>query len=340
MSYAKTSVFQEREKGMKKAIKLSIVILLITLTATAVSVVSCQSSALTNSQAAINSAYIAVTDAYKAGANTNQLIEQLNKAVNLTEQAQQLATGNSQQSEILANQALSIVQNVTEQSKTAQQSAANILPLYAAIGAAGCVSVGIVVYFVGPRVFWKFWYKLRRNYKLTLKKGNMTKNANALVITAEQICAIVLAVTIITAFISVSSFIIPSGQGEQFSELGILGPNMKLGDYPSQVVASDTVHLYGYVGNQMGQPMYYTVEVRLGDNNTQVNPTNLIAIQTYSQVLPSNGTWTFPINMPLNHVGDNQRIIFELWAYNQTLNQNVYQQRWGQIWVNVTSPAS
>ena len=32
---------------------------------------------------------------------------------------------------------------------------------------------------------------------------------------------------------------------------------MQLGDYPSVVVASETVNLNGYVGNHMGTPMYY-----------------------------------------------------------------------------------
>jgi uncharacterized membrane protein len=196
--------------------------------------------------------------------------------------------------------------------------------------------VGIIIFLLGPKALWKGWFKLRKNFKV--KIGNSAKKNESVFLTAEQLCAIILAITIIVAFISVSGYLLPSNQGEKFSELGILGPNMQLGDYPSKIVASETISLYGYVGNQMGTPIYYTVMVKLGNNETQVNPSSLTAIQEYRQVIPSNGTWTFPINVKLTEAGLNQRLIFELWEYNQTTNQNQYHERWGQIWLNVTSP--
>jgi uncharacterized membrane protein len=169
--------------------------------------------------------------------------------------------------------------------------------------------------------------------------NTQTKKKEAVFLTAEQLCAIILAITVVIAFISVSGYLPLSTSSEKFSELGILGPNMQLGDYPSKVVASETIQLYGYVGNQMGQPMYYTVKTLLGNNQTAINPaTNATTIQEYSQVIPNNGTWTFPISITLNQAGDNQRIIFELYSYNQTTHLSQYEQRWGQIWVNVTSP--
>ena len=322
---------------MKKTIRLSIVFFLLTLTLAAVGLASCQSSPITAAQNEINNAYNTLTDAYKAGADINPLIEQLNLAINLTQQAQQLTPSNSQQAETLANQALSIAQNVTQQAKTAQQSAANTLPIFAVATAVSFILAGVAIYFIGPKIYWKLWFKLRKNYRLNVKANG---NKNALVITAEQVCAIALAVTVLLSFISVSGLLIPTSQGEQFSELGVLGPNMKLGDYPSQVVASDTIRLYGYVGNQMGQPMYYTVMVKLGDNNTAVNPASIAPILQYSQVVGNNQSWTFPIDITLTKVGTNQRAIFELWIYNQTLNQNQYHDRWGQIWLNVTAPAT
>ena len=46
------------------------------------------------------------------------------------------------------------------------------------------------------------------------------------------------------------------------------------------------------------------------------------------------------MNLTLTKAGLNQRIIFELWTYNATLNQNQYDQRWGRIWLNVTTPVT
>jgi len=321
---------------MKSTIRITIVLLIITITLGALNIAFSQTSTVDQAQVATDNAYNAITEAYKAGADTTQLIEQLNQAINITQQAQ--LTSDPQQAATLAAQAQAIAQNVTQQANEAANIAQNSIPIIPITAAATALVVGVAIFLLGPKALWKVWFKLRKNYKV--KISNSTKKNESVFLTAEQLCAAVLAVTVLIAFISVSGFILPKTYGEQFSELGILGPNMKLGDYPSKVVASQTISLYGYVGNQMGYPMYYTVQVKLGDNNTQVNPTNLNAKQTYSQVLPSNGTWTFPISITMNQVGNNQRIIFELWAYNQTLNQNIYQQRWGQIWVNVTAPAT
>lgn len=322
---------------MKTPAKLLIVFLLLLITVPAIALTYGQSVTTNNAQDATINAYIAIVKASNAGANTNQLIRQLNQAVNLTAQAQQLIAIDPQQAQTLADQAQNIAQNVTQQAITAQKSASNVLPIIEVAVAAGLIAGGIIVYAFGPKLYWRLWFNLRKNYRIKTK--NPLTNNKSLIITAEQLCAIILGITIIIAFFSVSLIVLPKNQGEQFSELGILGPNMKLGDYPNQVVASDNVSLYVYVGNQMGSPMYYTVMVKLGNNDTAVNPTPVTPIQQFSQILSNNQTWTFPVSVTLTQPGLNQRIIFELYLYNQTLNQNQYQEVWGQVWFNVTAPA-
>jgi uncharacterized membrane protein len=200
------------------------------------------------------------------------------------------------------------------------------------------VICGCLVYLYGPKFFWKAWLNLRKNYHVRAKNAS-AKNKN-LIITWEEVCAVILGVTVIVALVATVPFFLPKNTSEQFSELGILGPNRQLGDYPTQIVAGQTVNLYVYVGNQMGQPMYYDVMVKLGDNNTTVDPAPITPIQQFTSVLPSNGTWAFPVSVALTQPGLNQRIIFELWIYNETINQMQYNQRWGQVWLNVTAPAS
>jgi uncharacterized membrane protein len=323
---------------MKTAAKLLIILMLLIIIVPAIALSYGQSTTPSSAQDATYSAYKAILKASSAGADTNQLIQQLNQAVNLTSQAQQLAATNPKQAQALADQAQIIAQNVTQQAIASQQSASNVLPIISVTTAATLIVAGILVYAFGPKLIWRIWFNLRKNYRIKTK--NPLSNNKLLVITAEQLCAIVLGATIIIAFFSVSLIIFPKNQGEQFSELGVLGPNMKLGDYPHQVVASDTVNLYCYVGNQMGNPMYYTIMVKLGNNDTAVNPAPIAPIQQFSQVLPNNQTWTFPVNVTLTQPGLNQRIIFELYIYNQTLNQNQYQETWGQVWLNVTAPAT
>jgi hypothetical protein len=323
---------------MKTTAKLLIIFLLFLISVPAIALTSGQFVTNNNVQDATYSAYKAIFSASNAGADTNQLIQQLNQAINLTAQAQQLNTSNPQQAQTLADQAQSIAQNVTQQAIAAQQSESNVLPIIGIAVAATLIAMGILVYAFGPKLLWRIWFNLRKNYRIKTK--NPLANNKSLIITAEQLCAVVLGITIIVAFFSVSAIVLPRNQGEQFSELGVLGPNMKLGDYPHQVVASDTVNLYCYVGNQMGNPMYYNVMVKLGNNDTSVNPASVASIQQFSQVLPNNQTWTFPVNVTLTQPGLNQRIIFELYLYNQTLNQNQYQEVWGQVWLNVTAPAT
>lgn len=338
MSYAKTSLFQGTERAMKTTGKLLIISLLFLIMVPAIALANGQSRTLNSVQEATDNAYTAILIASTAGANTNQLIQQLNQAINLAAQAQQLETINPQQAQILLEQAQSIVQNVTQQAITAEQSVSNVMPIISVAIAAALIATGILVYAFGPKFLWKIWFSFRKNYRV--KTNNSQIDKKPLVVTAEQLCAIVLGITIIIAFFSVSFVLLPKNQGERFSELGVLGPNMKLGDYPHQVIAGDTVSLFCYLGNQMGNPMYYTVMVKVGNNDTVVNPAAIEPIQQFSQVISNNQSWTFPVNLTLTQTGFNQRIIFELYAFNQTLNQNQYQERWAQIWLNVTAPAT
>jgi hypothetical protein len=181
-----------------------------------------------NSHIATENAYLAILKASNAGADTDQLIKQLNLAINLTAQAQQLETTNPQQAQIIADQAQSIVQNVTQQAITAEKSVSNVMPIISIAIAASLIAAGVLVYAFGPKFLWKIWFSLRKNYRV--KANNSQTDKKPLVITAEQLCAVFLGVTIIIAFFSVSLVLLPKNQGEQFSELGVLGPNMKLGD--------------------------------------------------------------------------------------------------------------
>lgn len=330
-------ILKKREKAMKPSTKTLIALLLIAASTLATSQVQCQTQTINDAQNMAYSAYNAILNANQAGAQTESLTEQFNQAVNYTAQAQNIIQTNPQQAETLANQAKELLQQVTQQANTLQQQAQNYVPVIPIATAASIIVIAIIIYRLGPKTYWKTWIKIRGKNKVKTAKNPEKKGA--IYATAEQLFAIVLAVMILVAFLSVSNFILPKNTGEQFSELGVLGPNMQLGDYPSVVVATETINLYGYIGNHMNQPIYYTFMVKTGDNNTQINPSPKQPTQQYSQLLEHNQTWTFPIQITMTEPGNNQRIIFELWIYNQTLNQNIYHERWGQLWLNVTAPA-
>jgi hypothetical protein len=324
---------------MNSSAKLVITLLLFSIMLPTINIAFGQSTEISNAQDATNSAYTAILDAYNVGADTNQLIIQLNQAINLTSQAKALINSSPGQAQTLATQAKAIAQNVTTQAATTKQSNGRLIgTITTAFSAAALIVGGCLVYFFGPKFFWKTWLKLRRNHRVRTK-NTQTKNKN-FIFTWEQVCGAILVVAVIVALVATMPLFLPKNNSRQFSEFGILGPNMQLDDYPKEIVAGQTINFYGYVGNQMDKPMYYDVMVKLGDNNTAMDPASIAPVEQFTSVVPNNGTWTFPLNVTLTEPSLNQRIIFELWIYNQTINQMQYHHRWGQVWLNITAPAS
>lgn len=145
-------------------------------------------------------------------------------------------------------------------------------------------------------------------------------------------------VTILLVFVALQPIIPPST--EKFSELGVLGPNQTIGDYPTNVTVGQEISLYGFIANHEGAITYYSLVVKLGNNGTIVsNSTSAVApvVASYFHVLDNNESWTFPIGMSVNQTGNNQRLIFELWAFNDSTSSFSYIGLWNQLWINVTS---
>ena len=147
-------------------------------------------------------------------------------------------------------------------------------------------------------------------------------------------------ITILSVFVAIQP-ILPSNN-LQYSELGILGQNQTIGGYPANVIIGKQISLYGYVRNQEGIVTFYNMVVKLGNNDTQVSNSTFAhapILASYFHVLGNNQSWTFPVDLSLNQSGTNQRLIFELWSYNETISAFSYMGLWNQIWINVTSTA-
>ena len=157
----------------------------------------------------------------------------------------------------------------------------------------------------------------------------------------EEVLAVVLAV-ITAAGILTASQTLPVGRvAEPFSELAILGPEMKIGNYPREVAAGESFKLHVYVGNHEGRVMYYAVLIKLGNKSTPINetePTNAPIIARYESILLNSNSenHTYPITLRIDKPGVNYRLIFELWRYDESIHRFRYHQRWCQLWLNVT----
>ena len=288
---------------------------------------------------AIQTAYQNILEANNSGGNVTDLINQLNQAIDLLNQAEKIQNTDPSQTQQLITQAQTIAINVIEQSPAIKQQGitqnqTNTTTII--ILATTSLVIAILAYLMGPKIIWRIWLRQRRNNNVKVINQKQTKESTP--ITAKQIFALILGTIIIITLIGLASTFIPQNT-EKFSELGILGPTKQLENYPKEIVAGETINLYGYVANQMDEPTYYTFLIKYGDNTTATNPAPLDTIQKYEKIIQQNQTWTFPIELSLTQTGQDQRIIFELWTYNVTTNQNQYTDLWLQLWVNVNPPA-
>jgi hypothetical protein len=223
-------------------------------------------------RSAVYNAFKALGEAYNAGGDVSNLTETLNEALNLTSEAETIASTNPGEAQTLLSEAKTLAENVTDQAPLIEeeglkQGQTQMIITVGSIG--GAIIVGILIYMFGPNLLWRFWLRLRKNY--IVKVTGTPKKEKGFVITMDHVCAAILGIILIVAVFVAAQYFIAGRTGEAFSELGILGPHMRLGDYPKEVVAGDTVNLYVYIGNQMGRPVYYTVMIKIGDNNTSCN---------------------------------------------------------------------
>jgi len=127
---------------------------------------------------------------------------------------------------------------------------------------------------------------------------------------------------------------------EPFSELGLLGPGGKIGDYPREVEAGAPFSLNVYVGNHEGKTVYYRVLVKLGDNSSVINGTVPLAAEPILDVraiLSHNSSKTIPVNLTLYEPAVRLRLVFEMWIFNESAGGFSYYGRWNQLWLNVTA---
>jgi hypothetical protein len=293
-------------------------------------------------------------DTYQATGNVPQAdVDLLNQAIANASLAQSMENSNPSQALLLAQKATSIANgvsqnlNVVKENGQSQNQTNDIL--FGAFVVA-LLALAFVIYKFGPDSLWKLWLRQRKSYSVKIQaavpepkktktyaeKGD-DEGSDEPLFTIDNVCKIIAALLVVIAVASVSYSYISGRPGEQFSQLGMLGPSQNLTDYPTEVVAGSTVNLYAYVGNNLGAPTWYSVLVKVGDNSTQVNPDQEPSVTNIDQILLPNSNLTVPVNVTMVQTGINQRIIFELWEFNTTTGSFQYSGLWDQVWLNVTS---
>ena len=349
---------------MMKAVKILILAaILAVLLQPVVSTVRCDPAAgqaVNSSWSSIGAAFTQMQDTYKAVGSVPQVdVTLLNEAIANATAAQNLVNSNPSQAQQLAQQATATAGIVNQSLVTAktqgsflQQLNGTVLNLIAIV----LIVLAILIYRFGPDALRGVWFRQRKNYGVRVnvdvnepserkegKAGDKGRGEDAeededrTLFTIDNICKIVAVILVVIAVTAIVYPYLANKPGEQFSELGVLGPTQNLSGYPTEVVAGSTVNLYTYVGNYLDAPAWYSVQIKIGDNSTAVNPANLPAALTIDTVLLPGENSTLPANVLIPSVGDNQRIIFELWEFNATTGSFSYTGLWDQIWLNVTA---
>ena len=158
----------------------------------------------------------------------------------------------------------------------------------------------------------------------------------------EEVLAVLTAILVVSSIFAAAQALNAGRVVEPFSELGLLGPNMKIGDYPSEVVSGVPYRLHLYIGNHEGRTIYYRILIKVGNKSSAINstvPLDAQPMMEYRIVLPHNSSTTVPLNITLWKPGLNRRLVFEMWIFNETSGDFVYHGRWNQLWLNVTKSA-
>jgi len=142
----------------------------------------------------------------------------------------------------------------------------------------------------------------------------------------------VVAAVAVVAVALVAALVLRPAAAEPFSAIGLLGPEGRIGGYPSAASLGVPFKLHIYVYNHMGVPVWYVVYVKVV-NSTGESPLSDPPVFAFQRLLLHNETWVEPFVVALNSTG-RWRVVAELWAVypNGTL---AYTGRYVQLWVDV-----
>ena len=195
---------------------------------------------------------------------------------------------------------------------------------------------------------------------------NSKKLRNIYVFSCIGLCLIFLSPTL--------AIIIPLPEGQEFSELWILGPTHMMENYPFNVSIGSNYHVFLGVGNQMGRLEYYLVKVKLRNQSESMPdsslgvPSELPATYEYQLFLRDNSTWETEFTFSLRDVsskgsvgristivingyalsvdkvatqdesdgGFYYELFFELWIYNATISGFQFHNRYAGFWVRIS----
>jgi uncharacterized membrane protein len=162
--------------------------------------------------------------------------------------------------------------------------------------------------------------------------------------------------------------------GNQFSELYILGPERMTENYPFNIAPFQNYSVYVGVKNNLGSSAYYVLYVKFGNETdllsktTHEKPSSIQPVYEYRFIIQDGLNWEGLLNFSVSNstvYGNNSQIntlqinglsfnvdkpamldsnstrfkyylMFELWLYNSQLDEILYNQRFVHLQLNHT----
>ncbi len=169
--------------------------------------------------------------------------------------------------------------------------------------------------------------KIKRTSQGT-KSGSYSSEEKTIILT------ILVALVIIGALLV--NLVLTPVETETFAPIYYLDSEKQTTNLPKTVVLGEnsTFSLWVGVENQNDTTMDYSVQIKVDDGKSLVNPSTVEPIESFNRTLLNEELWEFPVTISIDQLGSN-RVIFELWFFNVTKNDFDYT----GIWVSLSVEA-
>jgi uncharacterized membrane protein len=297
-------------------------------------------------RAKLNQTFNATVTAERAGANVNEVVEQLNHALNYTVQAETaLSRGDSEQAAFLAESAIQLCNGILSQTEDLRAQAETmklvglITPIVAVIA---LVFVGGLIFFIGRR----FWVRRReeRFLEMRVKKSSREAIQSSKGIDAEKsaneerivIVAVLAALIVVSGLLVYVSLTPPIP--ETFAAVYILNSEGKAENLPEVLMLgrNNSFSLRVGVENFMGRVEHGIIYVKVANGTVLRETLPEETVMNFERILANQETWEFPVALTLDEKGV-YRVSFELWLYDETESVFVYSKVTSGLWLEVVA---
>lgn len=106
---------------------------------------------------------------------------------------------------------------------------------------------------------------------------------------------------------------------EKFVAIYLLNSEKQAENFPKTVILGEnsTFSLWVGVENQNATTEVFSVQVKVDDGKSPVDPSPAESTQSFEKTLVNKEIWEFPVRISIDQLGSNM-IIFELWFFNGT----------------------